>query len=93
MLSLSCVNMSDIFSRRKTINVFALGFIFMLSASRVSISILKTVLSSATDHSGPGYVEGFSGDGYVSNAILYATFAFSNFLAPWIVDRLGPRYL
>jgi len=86
------VNMSDTFSRRKTINVFALGFIFMLSASRVSISILKTVLSSATDQNGPGYVEGFSGDGYVSNAILYAFFAFSNFLAPWIVDRLGPRY-
>jgi len=84
--------MSDPFSRRKTINVFALGFIFMLSASRVAISVLKTVLSSASDQNGAGYVEGFSGDGYVANAILYAFFAFSNFLAPWIVNTIGPRY-
>jgi len=83
--------MSDPFSRRKTINVFALGFIFMLSASRVAISVLKTVLSSASDQNGAGYVEGFSGDGYVANAILYAFFAFSNFLAPWIVNTIGPR--
>jgi len=83
--------MLDQFSRRKTINVFALGFIFMLSASRVAISVLKTVLSSASDQNGAGYVEGFSGDGYVANAILYAFFAFSKFLAPWIVNTIGPR--
>jgi len=84
--------MSDPFARRKTINVFLLGLVFMLSASRVAISVLKTVLSSASDIEGPGYVEGFAGDGYVANAILYAFFAFSNFLAPWIINTIGPRY-
>ena len=82
---------ADPFARRKTANVIALGLIFMLSASRVAISILKTVLSSATNEETEGYVEGFSGDGYIANAILYATFAIANFIAPWIVNTIGPR--
>ena len=82
---------SDPFSRRKTVNVLLLGVVFMLLASRTPVSIVKTVLYSATDPAGPGHIHGFSGDGYVANAILYSTFALSNFLAPWVIGRLGPK--
>ena len=38
------------------------------------------------------YVEGFNGDGYISNSLLYASFAISNFFAPWVIARIGPKY-
>ena len=83
----------DPFGVRKTINVILLGLVFMLLASRTPISIVKTVLYSATDVSGVGYIPGFTGDGYVANAILYSTFAISNFLAPWVISIIGPKYV
>ena len=83
--------MSDQFAYRKTLNVFLLGLVFMLAATRVHISILKIVLNSASDKDGQGYVEGFTGDGYMANAVLYGTLALSNFLAPWIIKTIGPR--
>ena len=83
----------DPFAVRKTVNVVLLGLVFMLLASRTPISIVKTVLYSATDVSGAGYIPGFTGDGYVANAILYSTFAVSNFLAPWVISIVGPKYV
>ena len=78
--------------RRKILNVILLGLVFMMLASRTPISIVKTVMYSARDLTGAGYVEGFTGDGYVANAVLYATFALSNFLAPSVISVIGPRY-
>ena len=88
-----CSERGDPFAARKTLNVVLLGLVFMLLASRTPISIVKTVLYSATDVSGVGYIEGFNGDGYVANAILYSTFAVSNFLAPWLISIIGPKYV
>jgi len=86
-----CVEKSDPFAGRKTINVVLLGLVFMLLASRTPISIVKTVLYSATDVNSDGYIAGFNGDGYIANAILYSTFAISNFLAPWVISNIGPK--
>ena len=88
-----CAEKSDPFAGRKTINVVLLGLVFMLLASRTPISIVKTVLYSATDVNSDGYIAGFNGDGYVANAILYSTFAVSNFLAPWVISNIGPKYV
>ena len=88
-----CSEREDPYAARKTLNVVLLGLVFMLLASRTPISIVKTVLYSATDVSGVGYIEGFNGDGYVANAILYSTFAVSNFLAPWLISIIGPKYV
>ena len=82
----------DPYSRRKTVNVVLLGVVFMLLASRTPISIVKTVLYSATDATSPSYIPTFSGDGFLSNSLLYSTFAVSTFLAPWVISKLGPRY-
>ena len=83
---------NDPFSNRKTFNVIFLGLVFMMLASRTPIAIMKTVMYSARDMGGSGYVKGFTGDGYIANAVLYATFAMSNFLAPWMISVIGPRY-
>ena len=80
------------FLHRKLLNVTLLGAVFMMLASRTPISIVKTVMYSAREVNGTGYVEGFTGDGYVANAVLYATFAMSNFLAPSVISLIGPRY-
>ena len=87
----SKTKMDDPFARRKMFNVFFLGLVFMTVASRTPITIMKTVMYSARNENGTGYVDGFTGDGYVSNAVLYATFAVSNFLAPWLISLVGPR--
>ena len=39
----------------------------------------------------PGYVEGFTGNGFTSLAITYASFTITNWFAPPIVSYMGPR--
>ena len=58
---------------------------------RTPISIQKTVLYSAKQPNATSYVEGFSGDGYISNSLLYASFALFNFFAPWVIAKLGSK--
>ena len=49
------------------------------------------MLYSAKQENSTSYIEGFQGDGYISNSLLYASFALSNFLAPWVIARLGAK--
>jgi len=79
-------------NRIKLINIVLLGTVFMTTGSRTPISIQKTVLFSAKQINTTSYVEGFNGDGYISNSLLYASFAISNFFAPWMIARIGPKY-
>ena len=39
-----------------------------------------------------GYVEGFTGDGFTSLAIVYAVFSVANWFAPPVVSKIGPRF-
>ena len=59
---------------------------------RVPTSIQKTVLFSAKQINSTSYIEGFNGDGYISNSLLYGSFAISNFFAPWVIGKIGPKY-
>ena len=79
------------YSRTKLVNVMLLGVVFMTAGSRTPITLQKTILYSAKQVNTTGYVDGFTGDGYVANSLLYATFSVSNFLAPWCIDMMGPR--
>ena len=56
------------------------------------MTIQKTVLFSAKQLNSTSYVEGFHGDGYISNSLVYASFAISNFFAPWVIAKIGPKY-
>ena len=79
-------------ARTKLLNIALLGVVFMTTASRTPISIQKTVLYSAKQPNTTAHVEGFTGDGYVANSLLYASFAAANFLAPWVISLTGPKY-
>ena len=79
------------YSRTKLINVILLGIVFMTAGSRTPISIQKPILSSASEQNSTGYVAGFTGDGYIANSLLYATFSVSNFFAPWVIELIGPK--
>ena len=78
-------------SRTKLINVILLGIVFMTTGSRTPISIQKPILQSAQEVNSTGYVPGFTGDGYIANSLLYATFSVSNFFAPWVIQSIGPK--
>ena len=78
-------------SRTKLINVILLGIVFMTTGSRTPISIQKPILYSAKEENSTGFVPGFTGDGYIANSVLYATFSVSNFLAPWVIQTIGPK--
>ena len=80
------------YERTKLLNIVLLGVVFMTTASRTPISIQKTVLYSAKQPNTTGHVEGFTGDGYVANSLLYASFAAANFLAPWVISLTGPKH-
>ena len=79
------------YRRTKLLNVILLGIVFMTTGSRTPITIQKTVLFSAKVDNSTGYVPGFTGDGYIANSLLYATFSVSNFFAPWVIESIGPR--
>ena len=79
------------YSRTKLINVILLGIVFMTTGSRTPISIQKPILYSAQQVNSTGYVSGFTGDGYIANSLLYATFSLSNFFAPWLIETIGPK--
>ncbi|CAH2268981.1 jg16006 [Pararge aegeria aegeria] len=73
---------------RKFINVILLGFgfMFVFTAFQTMGNIEKTILDSITQDD-PNFV----GDGYTSLAIIYATLALCNWMAPSIITITGPR--
>ncbi|XP_077490603.1 UNC93-like protein MFSD11 isoform X2 [Amblyomma americanum] len=70
-------------------NVILLGFAFMFifTAFQTGGLIQKVVLDSIHDED-----HSYTGDGYVSLAVIYAVFAISNWLAPSVISFLGPKY-
>lgn len=70
-------------------NVVLLGFSFMFifTAFQTGGLIQKVVLDSIHNED-PSY----TGDGYISLAVIYAVFAISNWLAPSVITFLGPKY-
>ncbi|XP_066587052.1 UNC93-like protein MFSD11 [Prorops nasuta] len=73
---------------RNFLNVLILSFGFMLvfTAFQTIGNIEKTVLKSINDDD-----PSFTGDGYISLAIIYAVFATCNWLAPSYISVTGPR--
>ncbi|XP_059609661.1 UNC93-like protein MFSD11 isoform X2 [Phlebotomus argentipes] len=69
-----------------SILVLGISFMFIFTAFQTMCNIEKTVLSSITHESND-----FSGDGYVSLAIIYGSFAICNWIAPSVVTLIGPR--
>ena len=58
----------------KNLNVGLLGLAFMLvfTAFQTMGNVQTVILQSAQNKTSSGYVEGFTGDGYTSLAIIYA---------------------
>jgi len=54
-------------------------------------NVQTTILNSAKSNSSSGFVDGFTGDGYTSLAVIYAVFSLSNWFAPSVIALLGPR--
>ncbi|CAH0397976.1 unnamed protein product [Chilo suppressalis] len=73
---------------RKFINVIILGFgfMFVFTAFQTMGNIEKTILDSISQDD-----SSFTGDGYTSLAIIYATLAVCNWMAPSIITITGPR--
>ncbi|EEC19849.1 conserved hypothetical protein [Ixodes scapularis] len=73
----------------KMFNVILLGFgfMFVFTAFQTGGLIQKIILDSIQAED-PTY----TGDGYVSLAVIYAVFAISNWISPSIITFLGPKY-
>ncbi|KAJ0177109.1 hypothetical protein K1T71_007118 [Dendrolimus kikuchii] len=73
---------------RKFVNVILLGFgfMFVFTAFQTMGNIEKTILDSISQDD-----SSFTGDGYTSLAIIYATLAICNWMAPSIITLTGPR--
>ncbi|XP_013199956.1 UNC93-like protein MFSD11 [Amyelois transitella] len=73
---------------RKFINVILLGFgfMFVFTAFQTMGNIEKTILESISQDD-----SSFTGDGYTSLAIIYATLAVCNWMAPSVITITGPR--
>lgn len=78
----------------KNLNVFLLGLAFMLvfAAFQTMGNVQTVILDSAKNTTSGGYVEGFTGDGFTSLAIVYAVFSIANWFAPPVVSKIGPRF-
>ncbi|KAG7302811.1 hypothetical protein JYU34_012788 [Plutella xylostella] len=73
---------------RRFANVILLGFgfMFVFTAFQTMGNIEKTILDSISQDD-----PSFSGDGYTSLAIIYATLGLCNWLAPSVITFTGPR--
>ncbi|XP_049869126.1 UNC93-like protein MFSD11 [Pectinophora gossypiella] len=73
---------------RRFVNVILLGFgfMFVFTAFQTMGNIEKTILDSIKQDD-----TSFTGDGYTSLAIIYATLAICNWMAPSIITITGPR--
>ncbi|XP_038211682.1 UNC93-like protein MFSD11 [Zerene cesonia] len=73
---------------RRFMNVILLGFgfMFVFTAFQTMGNIEKTILDSITQDDST-----FTGDGYTSLAIIYATLAVCNWMAPSVITITGPR--
>ncbi|KAM3964563.1 UNC93-like protein MFSD11 [Aphomia sociella] len=73
---------------RKFINVILLGFgfMFVFTAFQTMGNIEKTILESISHDD-----SSFTGNAYTSLAIIYATLAVCNWMAPSIITLTGPR--
>ncbi|XP_041978015.1 UNC93-like protein MFSD11 isoform X1 [Aricia agestis] len=73
---------------RRFLNVILLGFgfMFVFTAFQTMGNIEKTILDSISQDDAT-----FTGDGYTSLAIIYATLAICNWLAPSVITFTGPR--
>ena len=78
----------------KNFNVGLLGLAFLLiiTGFLTMSNVQPVILDSARNETSDGFVPGFSGDGFVSVAIVYAVFTLANFFAPSVVSVLGPRF-
>ena len=78
----------------KNFNVSLLGisFLLVMTGFQTMSNIQPMILDSARNETSDGFVPGFSGDGFVSVAIVYAVFTLANFFAPSVVSVLGPRF-
>ncbi|XP_055851082.1 UNC93-like protein MFSD11 [Episyrphus balteatus] len=72
----------------KFLNVLILGFgfMFVFTSFQTMGNIEKTILDSIAEED-----KTFKGDGYTSLAVIYASFALSNWLAPSFLSFTGPR--
>lgn len=74
---------------QRLVNVIILGFGFMLlfTAFQTMGNIEQTVINSIkTDE------PTFKGDGYTSLAVIYAMLSISNWLAPSVLSKIGPKF-
>ncbi|KAI5651745.1 ion channel regulatory protein UNC-93 domain-containing protein [Phthorimaea operculella] len=73
---------------RRFVNVILLGFgfMFVFTAFQTMGNIEKTILDSISQDD-----KEFTGDGYTSLAIIYATLAICNWMAPSVISITGPR--
>ncbi|XP_022911255.1 UNC93-like protein MFSD11 isoform X2 [Onthophagus taurus] len=71
------------------LNVILLGFAFMLifTAFQTQGNIQKIILASAQEE-----YDDFTGDGYISLAIIYVTFSVFNWSAPSVISLVGPKF-
>lgn len=77
----------------KNFNIFILGLAFMLvfTGFNTMSGIQAMIFNSATNKKSGGYVEGFTGNGFTSSAIIYGVFSVASWLAPSVVAWKGPR--
>lgn len=77
--------------RVRTFNVWLLGIAFCLIFSGFNTTTTNLIMESAARPGSAGYVEGFTGNGFISAAIVYGVFTLANWVAPSAVALMGPR--
>lgn len=77
----------------KNLNVGLLGLAFMLvfTAFQTMGNVQTVILDSAKNETSGGFVEGFTGSGLTSLAVIYSVFSLANWFAPPVVSFIGPK--
>lgn len=78
------------------IAIMSIAFMMVFTGFNTMSGIQTLIFKSATTPGSGGYIEGFSGNGFICSAVIYAVFAVASWFSPSVVAfkgkyRLRPR--
>ena len=73
------------------IAIMSIAFMMVFTGFNTMSGIQTLIFKSATTPGSGGYIEGFSGNGFICSAVIYAVFAVASWFSPSVVAFKGNK--
>ena len=73
------------------IAIMSIAFMMVFTGFNTMSGIQTLIFKSATTPGSGGYIEGFSGNGFICSAVIYAVFSVASWFSPSVVAFKGNK--